>query len=159
VPPGARQAALTHEVSDLVRGFRVGRPEVPLHVVVAQARIGQALLTANEVWELHRVAYEEHGGVVADQVVVALIGIKLQREAAHVPPGVRTARLAGHGGEARQHLGLGALLEQRGFRVPRHILGGLEDTKRAGTLGVRLAFRHFLAIEVRHLLQKMHVVQ
>jgi hypothetical protein len=37
-----------------------------LHVVVAQVRVGAALLAVNEVLELLRVADEEHRGVVAD---------------------------------------------------------------------------------------------
>ena len=71
VAPGARQAALAHQVGHLVRGLGIAGPEVPLHVVVAQARVGQPLLAADEVRELHRVAHEEDRRVVADEVVVA----------------------------------------------------------------------------------------
>jgi len=128
-------------------------------VVVAQSRIGQTLLAADEVRELHRVAHEEDRRVVAHEVVVALAGIELQREAAHIAPGVGAAGLAGHGGKARQHLGGRALLEQRGLGIARHVLRRLEHTERTCTLGVRLALGHLLAVEVRHLLEKVHVVQ
>src|SRR3546814_9883187 len=84
-----------------------------LHVIVAQARIGKSLLAADEVRKLHRVAHEEDRRVVADQIVVALVGVELQREAAHVAPGIRAAHLARDGRKARQHLGLGTLLEDR----------------------------------------------
>jgi hypothetical protein len=52
----------------------------------------EALLAADEVRELHGVAQEEDRGVVADQVVVALGRVELQREAAHVAPRVGGAR-------------------------------------------------------------------
>ena len=108
VAVGPGDAAVAHQVGDLVRGLGVEAPEVPLHVVVAQAGAAEALLRADEVRELHGVADEEDRGVVADEVVVALGGVELQREPAGVAPGVGGALLAGDGGEARQHLGLHA---------------------------------------------------
>ncbi len=159
VPVGLRDAPVTHQVGHLVRGLGVEAPEVPLHVVVAQAGAAAALLRADEVRELHRVADEEHRGVVADEVVVALGRVELQREAARVAPGVGGALLAGHRGEAGQHLGLHAGLEQRRLGVRRDVLGGLELTERAGALGVHVALRHALAVEVRHLVQEVVVVQ
>ena len=159
VPPGARQAALAHQIGDLMRALRIVGPEVPLHVIVAQAGIGKPLLAADEVRELHRIAHEEHRRIVADEIVIALAGIEFQREAAHVAPGVGAAHLAGDGREARQHLGRRALLEQRRPGVGRDVLGGLEHAERAGALGVRLALRHLLAVEMRHLLEEMHVMQ
>ena len=128
-------------------------------MVVAQAGIGKPLLAADEMRELHRVADEEDRRVVADQVVIALVGVELQREAAHVAPGVGAAHLAGDGGEARQHLGGRALLEQRRLGVARDVLGRLEHAERAGALGMRLALRNLLAVEMRHLLEEMDVVE
>jgi hypothetical protein len=69
------------------------------------------------VRELHRVAEEEHRGVVADHVVVALGGVELEREAADVAPGVGGAQLTGDGREPQQRLGLGAGLEDGGLGV------------------------------------------
>ena len=138
-----------------MRRLRVEAPEVPLHVVVAQARAAAALLAADEVRELHRVADEEDRGVVADEVVVALGRVELQREAARVAPGVGGALLAGDGGEAREHLGRRARLEQRGLGVRRHVLGRLEHAERARALGVHVALRDALAVEVRHLVQEV----
>ena len=50
VPPGARDAPVAHQPSDLVRRLRGQRPEVPLHVVVAQAVVGAALLRRMKCW-------------------------------------------------------------------------------------------------------------
>ena len=80
---------------------------------------GQALLGVDEVLELRRVADEEDRRVVADQVVVALLGVELQREAARVADGVGEALLAGHGREAREHRRALAGLEQAGLRELR----------------------------------------
>ena len=124
--PRLRQAAVAHEVGDLVG--RLGRegPEVPLHVGVAQARARQALLRVDEVGELDRVADEEHRGVVADDVVVALGRVELQREAAHVAPGVGRALLAGDRREAQQRLGSWRPAGRPRPGVRRDILGHLE---------------------------------
>ncbi len=159
VAVGLRDAAVAHQVGDLVRRLRVEAPEVPLHVVVAQAVAAATLLRADEVRELHGVADEEDRGVVADEVVVALVGVELQREATRVAPGVGGALLAGHGGEAGQHLGLHARLEQPGLGVRRDVLGRLELTEGTRALGVHVALGDALPVEVRHLVQEVHVVE
>jgi hypothetical protein len=61
VPPGLRDAAVAHQPGDLVRRLRRQRPEVPLHVVVAQVVVLHALLGADEVLELHRVRMKKTG--------------------------------------------------------------------------------------------------
>ncbi len=157
--PALRQAAVTHQVGDLVRGLRVLRPEIPLHRGVAQPRVGQALLGADEVGELHRITQEEDGGVVADQVEVALGGVELQREAADVTPGVGGAELTGDGREAVQHAGLDARLEEGGLGVLRDVLGGLELAEGAGALRVRATLGHVHPVEVSEGLDEMVVVQ
>ena len=81
----------------------------------AQVGARVALDRVVEVGELQRVAQEEDRGVVADQVPVAFLGVELQREAADVALGVGRAALAGHGGEAGEHLGLLADLRRRSW--------------------------------------------
>jgi hypothetical protein len=58
-----------------------------LHVVVAQVAVGATLLRTDEAGELQRITEEEDRGVIADDVVIAFGGVKLQREAAQVTPG------------------------------------------------------------------------
>ena len=131
------------------------------HCMLLSRRPGAAaaLLRADEVRELHGVADEEDRGVVADEVVVALGRVELQREAARVAPRVGRALLAGDRREAGEHLGRRARLEQRGLGVRRDVLGGLELPERARALRVHVALRDALAVEVRHLVQEVHVVQ
>ncbi len=159
MPPGPRQSAFAHQIGHLMRALWIVDPEIPLHVIVAQARIGKPLLTADKVRELHRVANEEDWRVIADQVVIAFTGVEFQREATHVAPGVGAAHLTGYGRKARQHLCRHTLLEQGCFGIGRNVLGGFEYAERPGTLGVWLTLRHLLSIEMSHLLEKVHVVQ
>src|SRR5699024_9146109 len=93
VTPRTRDAAVAHEPGDLVRGLGAQGPEVPLHGVVTQAGAVLAALRVDEVRELDGVADEEDRRVVADHVVVALVGVELQGESARVTPGVRAALL------------------------------------------------------------------
>ena len=118
-----------------------------------------ALLGVDELGELVRVADEEHRGVVAHHVPVALLGVELEGKAAHVALRVRGAALAGHGGEAQERLGLLADLgEKRGARVARHVVGDGKGAVRRRALGVHHALRDALAVEVLHLLQELHVL-
>ncbi len=160
VPQGPRGAAVRHQDGDLVRGLGGQRPEIPLHVVVAQAGVRLALLGVDEVLELARVADEEHRGVVAHQVEVALLGVKLEREPARVPVGVRAAHLARDRGEPREHRGPLAHLRQKARLGPlADVLGHLEEPVRTAALGVHHPLGHALAIEVLHLLDHIVVVQ
>ena len=109
--------------------------------------------------ELERVADEEHRGVVADDVVVALGGVELQCPAAGVAPGVWAAALAGHGGEPDHRLGRGAGRKHRRFGECTDIVGDLEAPKGAAALGVGLAFGDAFAVERRHLLDQVVIVQ
>ena len=159
VAPGRRDATVTHEVRDLVRRLGLEGPEVPLHVVIAHLVVGAPLLRMDEVLEVLRVAHEEDRRVVADEVVVALFGVELQREAARVTPGVRGAQLAGHRREPGDRLGFPARLEHSRLGELRDIVGGLEEPERAAALGVYDPLRHALPVELGHLLDEVVVLQ
>jgi hypothetical protein len=109
----------------------------------------------DEVGELDGVPDEEDRSVVADEVVIALLGIELQREAARVTHRVRRTEIAGHRGEAEERLGLlpGSSEELRPG-VPRHVGGQREGAVGPRTARVHDALRNAFAIEVRQLLQK-----
>ena len=107
--------------------LRRQRPEVPLHVVVAGMGVGSPLLAVDEVLELLRVPDEEDRRVVADQVVVALVGVELDREPARVARGVRAAELASHGREPDQQVRPGARREQASLGELADVLGDLDS--------------------------------
>ena len=71
----------------------------------------------DEVGELDGVLDEEDRDVVADEIEVALLGVELDREAAHVARRVDRAGAAGDGREPHEHLGL--LLRVLQERRPR----------------------------------------
>ena len=104
LPQAPGDAAIAEQDGDLVQGFRMAGPEVPGGGGAAQVGAGIPLLGVDEVGEFQGIADEEHRGVVAHQIPVALLGVELEGEAAHVAFGVG-GPFAGHGGEAQEHLG------------------------------------------------------
>src|SRR5690606_4540097 len=95
----------------------------------------------------------------SDQIVVAFVRVELQRESAYVAPGVGAAGLTGDRRKARQHVGARAFPEEGRPGVSRNVLGSFEYAERTGAFRMRLTLGHFLAVEVRHLFEKMDVMQ
>ena len=111
-------------------------------------------------WNFEGSRTKKTGVLLADHVVVALLGVELQREAARVADRVREALLAGHRGEAREHRRpLADLGEEVRLGVLGHVLGDLEEAVRTAALGVHHALGHALTVEVLHLLHEVVVVQ
>jgi len=160
VAVGARRAPVAHQDHHLVGRLGRERPEVPLHVVAAQAAVGQALLRVNEVRELHRVTHEEDWRVVADEVVVAFFGVELEGEAAHVAVRVRVARFTCHRREAREHRrALADFVEEGGLGPLGDVGGHLEVAEGAAALDVVHAIGDALADEVGQLLVQVGILQ
>ena len=114
----------------------------------------------HEVRELHRVLDEEHRHVVAHQVPVAIVGIELHREAAHVARGILRAALSGDGREAHEDRGpLAFLLERRRARDVGERFVGLEEAMRTAAAGVDDPFGNPFMVEVGDLLAKDEVLQ
>ena len=160
VAVGARRAPVAHQDHHLVGRLGRERPEVPLHVVAAQAGVGHALLRVNEVRELRGVTHEEDRRVVADEVVVAFFGVELEGEAAHVAVRVRVAPFAGHRRETREHRrALANLVEEGGLGPLGDVGGHLEVAEGAAALDVVHAIGDALADEVGQLLDQVGVLQ
>ncbi len=122
--------------------------------------VGPPLLRADEVLELARVTYEEDRRIVADQIVVAVLGVELDRETTRVADRVSAAKLPGHGGEPDEHVGaLAHLGEERGPGVPGDLRGHLEIAVRAAPFGVNNALGHPLPVELRHLLEQIVILK
>jgi hypothetical protein len=160
VAVGARRAPVAHQDRHLVGRLGRERPEVPLHVVAAQAGVGHTLLRVNEVGELHGVTHEEDRRVVADEVVVAFFGVELEGEAAHVAVRVRVALFGGHLRETREHRrALANYVEKGGFGPPGDIGGHLEVAEGTAALDVVHAIGDALADEVGQLLEQVGILQ
>ncbi len=138
----ARDRAVRHHPHQHVRRLGHQRHEVPERVVrrrrLRHPVVRLRLHRVDQVRELHRVLDEEHRDVVADQVPVALVGVELHGEAAHVARRVGRAALAGDGREAHEH---------------RRPLAGFGEQRCARQLGERLVA---LEVAVRGRAARMH---
>ena len=94
--------AVGHQNGNLVESLRGVAPEIPGHVGVLHAGLWVSLLAVDEIGELDGVLDEEDWGVVADHIVVALLGVMLDGEAARVTVAIVGAALAGDGREAKE---------------------------------------------------------
>lgn len=106
VPVGGRDAAVAHDDGDLVQRFRQRGPEVPVALRAAQVGARIALDGVVEVGELERIAQEKHRRVVAHEIPVALLGVKLHGKTTDIAFGIGSAAFTGYGGEAGEQFGL-----------------------------------------------------
>lgn len=80
--------------------------------------------------------------VISNNVVVALLGEELDREASHITNGVRTALLATSGAKAEEHGGLLAnAIEELGRGEGGYIVGDFKFTPGTGSLGMNNSTR------------------
>ena len=122
--------------------------------------IGAALLRMDEVLKFLRIADEENRRIVADQIVVAFLGVELECEAAGIADGICRSRFLGDRGKPCQHGRALAFLAQKiGFAPRRHVLGDLEEAVSASTLGVNHTFGDPFTVELSHLLDQVMVLQ
>ena len=122
VPVAVRGAAIRHQDGDLVESLWGVAPEVPSHVGVLHTRLRVSLLAVDEVRELDRVLDKEHGGVVTDHVVVALLRIVLDGETARVTVAIVGTALAGDSRESQENGGsLADGVHEGGLGEPNHI--------------------------------------
>jgi hypothetical protein len=74
-----------------------------LHVGVLGVSGGAALLGVEKVGKLYRVLYKEDGCVVANHIVVAILGVMLKRKTTRVTVAVVGSTLASHGGKSLEN--------------------------------------------------------
>lgn len=155
-----RRATVTEEVHDLVDGLLVGGKVVPEHGGILEVGLGVALLGVDEDGELGGVTEEEDGGVVEDPVPVTLFSVELDSEATRITRAVRRALLTTDGGEASEQLGLLAnALEHVDDGDVANVIGNLELTKGASTLGVNNTLWDSLSVEVCEKVDQVEVLE
>ncbi|MCY1333938.1 hypothetical protein D9M69_196790 [compost metagenome] len=159
-----RDGAVGHGPEHHVRRLRRQRDEVPEGVVGRGAggdlvvRLG--FHRVDEVGELDGVLDEEHRHVVADQVEVALVGIELHREAAHVAHRVGGTARPLHRGEAHEHRrALARLAEEVGPGQVAQRLRHLEVAMGRRATGMYHPLGNPLVVEVGDLLPHDEVFQ
>ena len=125
-----------------------------------EAAVRLRLGGVDQVGELDRVLDEEDRDVVADEVPVALLGVELHGEAAHVAGEVGRALAAGDGREADEdgRLLAGALEEVGPGDVGERLVV-LEVAVRPEAAGVDDALGDALVVEVEDLLAEVEVLE
>lgn len=153
-------AAIAEQEAHLVRGLGTQGEEVPEHVRILQMRLRIPLLGVNEAGEQDGITNEEDGGVVANQIPDTVLRVELDGESARITSGIGRSALTAHRGESHGQGGaLLDLVEHLGSTVLADVVGHLEVAEGAGTLGVDNALRDALAIEVRHLVKEVNILQ
>ncbi len=160
----ARDGAIRHRPHQHVHALGHQRDEIPEGVVrrgrLREAAIRLHLHGMDQVGELHRVLDEEHRDVVADQVEVALVGIELHGEAAHVARRVDRAGAARHRREAREDLcPFARVLQERGLGQARHVLERLEVAVRGRAAGMDDALGNAFMVEMGDLLAQHEILE
>ena len=160
----ARDRAIGHRPHQHVGDLRHQRREVPERVVRGpRLRHGEVRLRLggmHQVGKLHRVLDEEDRDVVADQIPVALVGVELDGEAAHVARRIGRAALAEDGREAHEDRRLLAGLgKERGARELPERSGALEEAVRRRAARVHDPLGDTLVVEVRDLLAQDEVFE
>ena len=79
--------------------------EIPLHVSASQIGARIPLLRVNKVGKLQWVSDEEHRRVVADQIPISFIRVKLDGKPPNVALGVSRSSFSGHHGKAKEQRG------------------------------------------------------
>src|SRR5450756_178166 len=163
-PERTRYCAIRHDPHHRMHGFRRERNEIPERVMrgrrLRKAAVGLHLYGMDEVGEFDGVLDEENWDVVADQVPVTFLGVKLDGKPAHVTRGVDRTRAACDGRYTSKHRCLltylgeypgGGVLLQRG--------GQLEESMRARRTRVNDTLGNTLVIEMGDFFAEDEILQ
>ncbi|MNF54933.1 hypothetical protein D3C84_363770 [compost metagenome] len=155
-----RDTPVGEQDGDLVQRLGRMRPEVPHRLGTLQVALRQTLLGVDKVWKLQWITNEEHGGIVANDVPVAFLGVELQGEPARITLGIGRTTLATHGGKPQESRGLLAnCLKQLRAGVLSDIACHGERTVGTRAFGVYTALRDVFTVEVGKLLDQVKVVE
>jgi len=157
-----RDRSIRHGPHDHVQGFWHEGNEIPKSIVgrggLGIASIGFHLDGVNQIRELHGVLNKEDGNVVADQIEIALLCVKLDREPSDITRQIDGASASGHRGKARENWRFDFRVgEKGGLGDMLHGFVGLEVSMGGGPPGVDDPFGDTLMIKVRDFLAQDEV--
>jgi len=151
---------IREEDGDLVEGLRRVTPEVEGHVGVLAVVSWVSLLRVEEIGKLNRILDEENGGVVANHIVVTLLGVEFDGKTSGVSIAVVRTTLTSNSGEASEDGGsLTNILEEFSLGELRNIVSKFKVTMSTSTLGVDNSLGNTLSVEVSELVNKMEVLE
>lgn len=127
-----------------VVGFRLSCTVLSINSAISTL----ALTSMNDVGKLDGVLDEKDGNVVSDNVPVSLVGVKLEREAAHIANRVGGPARAQDGGEAgKDGRGAACIVEHAGARELGDRFVQLEVAVGAGSAGMDDSFGDALVVD------------
>ena len=155
-----RQAAVGHQDRYLMQALRRQRPEIPHGGGRTQVGPRMAFLRVDEIREFVGIAHEKDRRVVADHVPVALPGVELEGESAHVALGVGGAQFARHRRETRDHRRLFAdFRKEAGLRIAGDVVRDRQYAVCAPTLRMDGAFGDALPVLVGQFFDQLVILQ
>src|SRR5580658_7698054 len=160
----SRQCSIRHRPHQHVGGLRHQRDEVPERIVgrgsLWHTEMRLWLGGVDEIGKLHRVLNEKDRDVVAHEVPVALVRIKLDGKASNIARRIGRSSFSDHSresGENRRPLaGLG---EYRSARDMRHRLVAFEVAMGTGAPSVDDSLGDSFVVEVSDLFAKYEIFQ
>lgn len=145
---------------NLMEGLRGVLPEIEDHVWISQVSCWVSLLRMKEIWELNWVVNEKDWSIVSNHVIISLLGVEFDSEASWVSNGISSTSLSSDGGESKEEWGLLTdLVEEGGLGELGYILGDLEDSMGARSLGVDNSLWNSLSVEVSELINEGEVLK
>src|ERR1700689_2656907 len=137
----------------------IPRSDIPIVVRASHPGSRVALDGMVQIRKSQGIAEEEHWGIVAHNVPVAILGVELERGSADVALSIGGATLAGDGREARKHRRLLAdLAEYLGPGIASNVARDREGPVRAPAFCMHAAFWNDFSVEVRELLNQPDVL-
>ena len=160
----ARDRAVRHHPHDHVEALGHQAHEIPEIVVrrrrLREGAVGLWLHRMDEVGEFHRILDEEDGDIVADEIPIALFGVELDREAAHVAREIERAFRPRDGRETHESgRALADALEDIGTADVGEAVGELEIAVRTIAARMNDALGDALMVEVEDFLAKMKILK
>ena len=160
VSVGGRDASVGHHDGHLVEGFGKHCPEVPVSLWRTEIGLWVTLHGMVQVRKLQRVADEEHGGIVAHQVPIPFLGIKLHGKASDVAFGIGSSPFACYGREAYEYIRLFPdFREELGTGVWGHIVRYGEVSVGSASLGMHPSLGNDLPVKVGQLFDEPGIFQ
>src|SRR5712672_1143049 len=127
---------------------------------LGKAAVGLLLRRVDQIWKLDRVLDKKHRDVIADNVPIALLCIKLNGKASHVTGEVSRSFIAGHRRESYECGSfLPGPLKDIGSCNARLRFVILEIAMRPETTSMHYALRNAFMIKMKDFLTKMEILQ
>ena len=113
----------------------------------------------NHIWELNSVPDEKYGEIVANQVVVAILGVELDGKAAGISYCVRRAPPSSDSRKPHEHGGLFlGVLKEFSLGIGLHAIINLKVAVCSRSFGMDNPLGNAFPVKMSHLLNKLDIL-